>query len=111
MNGKLEFTFAGSSVLLDADSNLLEDDLCTRSLQRLKSIQAISCVRQTFKPATGDNNMIFIHTYTYIDAYTYIIHTYIHNILINIQICIHIYIHTYIHKYKFVYIFTKLNFI
>ena len=57
MNGKLEFSFAGASVMLDADANLLDDALCTRYLQRLQSVSGISCVRQTLKPSTGQINI------------------------------------------------------
>lgn len=53
MVGRLEFTFAGSSVYLNADSNQLEDNACKKSLQGLKSIGDVSCSRQTFNEATG----------------------------------------------------------
>jgi len=55
MMGRLEFTFAGSSVYLDADSNQLDDAACKKSLQGLKSVGEVSCTRQTINEATGND--------------------------------------------------------
>lgn len=53
MMGKIEFTFAESSVLLNADANTLTDEECRKSLLGLKSITDVSCHRESFNDQTG----------------------------------------------------------
>lgn len=61
MYGKVEFTFAGSSVLLEADANQLDDAECNRSLRGLKSVAEVDCVRQSLNPTTGTHLPIRAH--------------------------------------------------
>lgn len=50
MMGKLEFTFGGSSVFLNADAADLDSAGCTSSLRGLKSTTDIECIRESFNP-------------------------------------------------------------
>eukprot|EP01033_Poteriospumella_lacustris_P013143 gene13143-9411_t len=47
MQGRLEFTFGGASVVLEADATVMDSALCTYILSGLKSIRQVTCERET----------------------------------------------------------------
>ena len=53
MYGKIEFGFAGSSVKLEANANKMDDSGCSSLLSKLKSVESISCVRETTNEESG----------------------------------------------------------
>lgn len=44
----MEFSFAGSSLFLNADANELDSAACTNALRGLKSATNVTCQRETF---------------------------------------------------------------
>lgn len=53
MMGKYAFGFAGSEVYLPANSNDNDEAKCTSALSKLKSVEKVSCKRETFNANTG----------------------------------------------------------
>jgi len=53
MMGKYAFGFAGSEVYLPANSNDNDEAKCTSALSKLKSVEKVSCKRETFNTNTG----------------------------------------------------------
>ena len=45
MYGQMEFTFGRSSVLFNADANLMDDEVCTAKMRELNSVVGAQCER------------------------------------------------------------------
>lgn len=56
--GKLTFSFAGSSVTMNADARSVSSASCTTALSTLKSATNISCSREFMDEATGRGSYI-----------------------------------------------------
>jgi len=52
MAGRLEFTFAGSTVTMDANAGNVDSDGCTGVMAQLKSVASVRCQRESFQNAT-----------------------------------------------------------
>ena len=53
MAGRIEFTFAGSTVVFDADAGQMDSAACVSTMSQLKSIQSLTCERESFQEASG----------------------------------------------------------
>jgi hypothetical protein len=56
--GKYAFSFAGSEVYLPANANDNDDAKCNSALKALKSVESITCKRESFNPNTGTGSYL-----------------------------------------------------
>jgi hypothetical protein len=56
--GKYAFSFAGSEVYLPANANDNDDAKCNSALKGLKSVESITCKRESFNPNTGTGSYL-----------------------------------------------------
>jgi hypothetical protein len=56
--GKYAFSFGGSEVYLPANANDNDDAKCNSALKGLKSVESITCKRESFNPNTGTGSYL-----------------------------------------------------
>ena len=56
--GKIEFTFAGSSAIFNADASTMDSDGCNFALRNMKSIRDYKCIREKVNDKTKSGSYL-----------------------------------------------------